>query len=101
MLLALEQASHAESEPGSTHDLLTVVLGRQPWGFSYTDLPPDRRVRVYWGKEDDRVSEKGVRWLERNVSAEVVVLPGEGHGLMSRGGVVFDVLKSMSRGEGE
>ncbi|EIW66282.1 hypothetical protein TREMEDRAFT_35111 [Tremella mesenterica DSM 1558] len=97
MLVALEQASHAESEPGTTSDLLGVVLARQAWGFSYSDLPSEIPVRIYWGKEDDRVGEKGIRWLERNLNAEVVVLSGEGHGLVSRGGVMFDVLKGLAR----
>ena len=97
LTLALMQASHAESEPGTTADLLSIVLGRdaRPWGFSYADMP--QPCRIWWGAEDDKVSEKSMRWLERCMGAELKVVQGEGHNLMTCAGVMVEVFESLAR----
>jgi hypothetical protein len=99
--VALQQASHAECEPGTTSDLLSIVLGRQhanrPWqyGLNYADfsLP----VKIYWGQDDDKISEKSVRWMEKTMMAgvELLVLEGEGHNLMTSSGVMLSVFQSL------
>jgi pimeloyl-ACP methyl ester carboxylesterase len=93
---ALMQASHAESLSGTTADLLSVVLGRdaKPWGFSYTDIR--HPCKIWYGADDERVSEKSMRWMERAMDAELLVVPGEGHNLMSSRMVMFDVLDSIA-----
>lgn len=93
---ALMQASHAESLSGTTADLLSVVLGRdaKPWGFSYTDITAP--CKIWYGALDDRVSEKSMRWMERAMDAELVVVAEEGHNLMSSRTVMYDVLDSLA-----
>lgn len=100
--IALQQASHAECEPGTTSDLLSIVLNREnsnrPWQYAlnYADfcLP----VKIYWGAEDDKISEKSVRWLEKTIKAgaELKVLPGEGHNLMTSTETMLDVFQSLA-----
>lgn len=100
--IALQQASHAECEPGTTSDLLSIVLNREnanrPWQYAlnYADfcLP----VKIYWGDEDDKISEKSVRWLEKTIKAgaELKVLPGEGHNLMTSTQTMLDVFQSLA-----
>ena len=97
---ALMQASHAECEPGTTTEILTIVLNRaeSPWGFSYTDLV--HPVVIHWGEEDDKVSEKSVRWMERSMirgGAELRVIPGEGHNLLTSAGVMCDLFEEIQR----
>lgn len=93
---ALMQASHAESLSGTTADLLSVVLGRdaKPWGFSYTDIRAP--CKIWYGAEDERVSEKSMRWMERAMDAELIVVQEEGHNLMSSRTVMYDVLDSVA-----
>lgn len=93
---ALMQASHAESLSGTTADLLSVVLGRdaKPWGFSYTDIR--HPCKIWYGAEDERVAEKSMRWMERAMDAELLVVPSEGHNLMSSRSVMYDVLDSLA-----
>jgi len=97
---ALMQASHAECEPGTTADLLSVVLGRdsRPSGFSYTNL--NHPCRIWWGTDDDKISEKSMRWLEKTVGAELRIVEGEGHNLMTCSGVMIDVFKSLAKDAG-
>lgn len=95
---ALQQASHAESEPGTTSDLLTIVLNRsnRPWGFAYDDIP--QRCVVWYGREDDKISEAGMRRLEdRLEGCELRVVEGEGHNLMSCGRVMCEVFESLGK----
>ena len=97
---ALLQASHAECEPGTTNDLLAIILNRphRPWGFDYTDL--NNPVKIWWGSEDERISEKSVRWMERSMvkgGAEVKIVLGEGHNLMTCATVMCEVFESMSK----
>jgi pimeloyl-ACP methyl ester carboxylesterase len=93
---ALVQANHAESLSGTTADLLSVVLGRdaKPWGFSYTDIR--HPCKIWYGAEDERVSEKSMRWMERAMDAELIVVQEEGHNLMSSRTVMYDVLDSIA-----
>ncbi|GMK59532.1 hypothetical protein CspeluHIS016_0801380 [Cutaneotrichosporon spelunceum] len=93
---ALVQANHAESLSGTTADLLSVVLGRdaKPWGFSYTDIL--HPCKIWYGAEDERVSEKSMRWMERAMDAELIVVKEEGHNLMSSRTVMYDVLDSIA-----
>lgn len=163
--LAVQQASHAECEPGTTADLLSIVLDRNGRGgcgggaspagndrpigdgrkvnasdYRYTFRFPDfpLRAKVWYGKDDDRIHERGIRWLERTLGSavagsrddecrnredcdveprneeeedksagedcgdgnrkrvEVIVLEGEGHNLMARGGVMVEVFRSLA-----
>ncbi|WWD09990.1 hypothetical protein V865_008122 [Kwoniella europaea PYCC6329] len=97
---ALNQASHAECEPGTTSDLLSIVLNKNkddiPWGFSYTDYTGS--VKVYYGSMDDKISEKSMRWMERSMNdVELMVREGEGHNLMTSQRVMWDVFESLGR----
>ncbi|WVW82938.1 hypothetical protein I302_104953 [Kwoniella bestiolae CBS 10118] len=95
---ALTQASHAECEPGTTSDLLSIVLNRdnRQWGFSYTDYTG--AVKVFYGSLDDKISEKSMRWMERSMSdVELIVKGNEGHGLMTSLRVMWDVFESLGR----
>lgn len=99
---ALQQASHAECEPGTTADLLSIVLNREqtrrPWQYALNYADYRLPVKVYWGDQDDKISEKSVRWLERTMTAgcELQVLPGEGHNLMTSSGTMLDVFQSLA-----
>lgn len=97
LLHALEQASHAECEPGTTDDLLTIILNRpaRPWGFSYADLT--HPATIWWGSEDERISEKSVRWMERVIpgGAELKIVPGADHNLMRSVPVMCEILQSI------
>lgn len=72
----------------------------------YEDVP--HRCKVWYGTEDDKVSEKSMRWLEAKLDAEVEMVRGEGHNLMTAPGVMCEVFESLARegrawrdGEGE
>lgn len=92
---ALLQASHAESLTGGTADLM-AILGRdsRPWGFSYTDV--EQPCKIWYGSNDDKISEKSMRWCERCMDAELIILPGEGHNLMTSSRVMLEVLESLA-----
>ncbi|WWD01244.1 hypothetical protein V866_008186 [Kwoniella sp. B9012] len=97
---ALNQASHAECEPGTTSDLLSIILNKnkddKPWGFSYTVYTGS--VKVYYGSTDDKISEKSMRWMERSMNdVELMVREGEGHNLMTSQRVMWDVFESLGR----
>ncbi|WVQ69932.1 uncharacterized protein L199_008155 [Kwoniella botswanensis] len=97
---ALNQASHAECEPGTTSDLLSIILNKnkddKPWGFSYTYYTGS--VKVYYGSMDDKISEKSMRWMERSMNdVELMVREGEGHNLMTSQRVMWDVFESLGR----
>ena len=98
LLHALDQASHAECEPGTTDDLLTIILNRpaRPWGFSYADLT--HPTMIWWGSEDERISEKSVRWLERTMSGEteLKVVRGGDHNLMRSVPVMCEIFQSIA-----
>lgn len=100
--VALQQASHAECEPGTTSDLLSIVLGRQhanrPWQYALNYADFSLPVKIYWGQEDDKISEKSVRWMERTMTAgvELLVLEGEGHNLMTSSGTMLSVFQSLA-----
>ncbi|RSH93980.1 hypothetical protein EHS25_006633 [Saitozyma podzolica] len=116
-MLALSQASHAESEPGTTADLLSIVLGRRdrdrdrdpnrrsdrkPLGSTPADMYEDvpHRCKVWYGTEDDKVSEKSMRWLEAKLDAEVEMVRGEGHNLMTAPGSCVRCLRVWRGREG-
>ncbi|WVQ71705.1 hypothetical protein IAR50_001246 [Cryptococcus sp. DSM 104548] len=96
--LVLTQASHAESEPGTTSDIFYVILNTQskvPGPLvDYTQI--DHPTKIWYGQKDDRISEKAMRWLERCMrDAQLVVVEGEGHGLLSSVKVMWDVFESL------
>ena len=99
--VAIQQASHAECEPGTTSDLLSIVLGRQhanrPWQYALNYADFSLPVKIYWGQDDDKISEKSVRWMEKTMVAgvELLVLEGEGHNLMTSSGVMLSVFQSL------
>jgi pimeloyl-ACP methyl ester carboxylesterase len=99
--VALQQASHAECEPGTTSDLLSIVLGRQhanrPWQYALNYADFSLPVKIYWGQEDDKISEKSVRWMEKTMTSgvELLVLQGEGHNLMTSSGTMLSVFQSL------
>lgn len=100
--IALQQASHAECEPGTTSDLLSIVLNREnanrPWQYALNYADFSLPVKIYWGSEDDKISGKSVRWLEKTIKAgaELNVLPGEGHNLMTSTETMLDVFQSLA-----
>nr|XP_031862655.1 uncharacterized protein CI109_001666 [Kwoniella shandongensis]KAA5529727.1 hypothetical protein CI109_001666 [Kwoniella shandongensis] len=97
----LMQASHAECEPGTTSDLLSIILHRhsnskQPWGFSYTQIT--KPVKIWYGTEDDKISERSMRWLERSLNdVELILVQKEGHGLMTSAKVMWEVFESLGK----
>lgn len=79
----LLRASYAESLRGGTSDLM-VILERtsKPWGFKYSDV--DRRVKVWHGDKDERISMSSVKGLEAEMKAcQVKVVEGADHSLMT------------------
>ena len=93
---ALLQASHAEALSGGTADLLTI-LGKasKPWGFSHEDV--GHPCKIMWGELDDKISESSMRRLEREMtSAQLTILPGQGHNLMTSSTVMVDVMESLA-----
>lgn len=98
LLHALDQASHAECEPGTTDDLLAIILNRpaRPWGFSYADLT--HPATIWWGSEDERISEKSVRWMERVMcgGAELKLVQGGDHNLMRNVPVMCEIFQSIA-----
>ncbi|WWC69342.1 uncharacterized protein I206_103280 [Kwoniella pini CBS 10737] len=95
---ALNQASHAECEPGTTSDLLSIILNRdnRSWGFQYTDYVGG--VKVYYGSEDDKISEKSMRWMENSMkNVELVIRQGENHNLMTSLRTMWEVFESLSK----
>ncbi len=114
---SLLQASHAECLNGTTADLLTILnrgggagggagdsssaspspsasATSTPWGFDYRDI--DQSCKVWWGSEDDKISEKSVRWMQSEMGCEVEIVKGQGHNLMTVSRVMFDVFESLS-----
>jgi pimeloyl-ACP methyl ester carboxylesterase len=55
-------------------------------------------VKIYWGQDDDKISEKSVRWMEKTMTAgvELLVLQGEGHNLMASSGTMLSVFQSLA-----
>ncbi|WRT67276.1 uncharacterized protein IL334_004243 [Kwoniella shivajii] len=95
---ALTQASHAECEPGTTADLLSIILNREPnpWGFNYTDYTGS--VKIWYGSEDDKISEKSMRWMERSMEdVELIIRQGEGHNLLTSVRTMWEVFESLSK----
>jgi pimeloyl-ACP methyl ester carboxylesterase len=93
---ALMQASHAECEPGTTKDLLTIVLNKSAQGDEGGYIGVTNPVSVWWGDEDEKISEKSIRWLEKGLAqsgaqVEVNVVQGEGHNLMTCSQVMCEV----------
>lgn len=85
LISGLLRASHAESLPGSTLDLL-VLLDRSSNSAAKTIdyRAVERPVRVWFGDKDDRISENSVRSLEREMKqCRVEVVPGADHNLMT------------------
>lgn len=97
LVTALLQASHAECEPGTTSDLMAVILNRSNrlWGFSYTDVP--HPMTVWWGTDDERISGKSIKFLEAATGCEVHELRGEGHNLMTSGAVLCEVFGAIRK----
>ncbi|WVF72051.1 hypothetical protein IAT40_006863 [Kwoniella sp. CBS 6097] len=96
--LALTQASHAECEPGTTSDLFSIVLNRdpRPWGFEYPDIK--NKIKIWYGDEDDKISEKSMRWMERSMDdVELIIRKGEGHSLMTSRGTMWEVFESLGK----
>ncbi|KAL7424147.1 hypothetical protein Q5752_001732 [Cryptotrichosporon argae] len=115
LLAAATRASHAECLQGTTADLLSVVLGRdaKPWGVSYADLAAragpgggdgggssgGAPAKIWYGSADERVALRGMRWVQHAAQAELEVVPGEGHNLMSSMRVMCDVLDCLATDE--
>ncbi|ORY91721.1 hypothetical protein BCR35DRAFT_299010 [Leucosporidium creatinivorum] len=92
----LLRASYAESLRGGTSDLM-VILERtsKPWGFKYSDV--ERRVKVWHGDKDERISMSSVKGLEEEMrECRVKVVEGADHSLMTNGRVMIDVLESIA-----
>lgn len=62
----------------------------------YSDLKVP--AKVWYGAEDDKVSEKTMRWLERVLDqCELRIVEGQGHNLMTSVGVMWEVFESLAR----
>jgi len=94
---ALMQASHAECEPGTTADLMSIILRRDNPSCSFNDQDLRHPCKIWWGDEDDKISENSMRWMDRTMGAELKVVRGEGHNLMSCAEVMMEVFGSLAR----
>lgn len=94
---ALSQASHAECEPGTTSDILRILLNKpyRPWGFRYEDVIP--RTHVWVGTEDKLINVKSVEWMKEACGSTVERIVGEGHNLMSNPTVLVDLFKMLGK----
>lgn len=92
---ALLRASHKEAQKGLANDLLSILeRDAKPWGFSYTDVR--QKVRVWYGDKDEKISEAGIRWMERVMKdCEVKICKGKDHSLMTCAAVVVEALESL------
>ncbi|KAK4055746.1 hypothetical protein OIV83_000293 [Microbotryomycetes sp. JL201] len=97
----LLRASHAESLRGSTADLM-VILERTSKSSSgpavrYENM--SKRVKIWYGDKDERISINSIRTLEANLHGrcEVRVVDGADHNLMTNGQVMLEVLESLAR----
>ncbi|CAO1617756.1 unnamed protein product [Sympodiomycopsis kandeliae] len=94
---SLLRASHAESQRGSTKDLLTILGGRgsRPWGFSFADV--QHPTKVWHGDKDERIGLGGVFWMERQMpDCRIKIVKGANHSLMTNTAVVIEALESIS-----
>lgn len=93
--LALEQASHAECEPGTTADVLRVIVNRpyRSFGFLYENIP--FKTHVWWGTEDRMISEKSIKWMKDKCGSEVTIKKGVAHGMLSDGGLVGELFSAL------
>ena len=88
---ALLRASHAESFGGSALDL-SLILGKRPWGFDFTDI--QHSCRIWHGSKDDRIGLGSSLWMERQLrDCSVKVVEGAGHNLMTNSAVILEVLE--------
>lgn len=92
---ALLRASHKEAQKGLANDLLSILeRDAKPWGFSYTDVR--QKVKVWYGDKDEKISEAGIRWMERVMKdCEVTICKGKDHSLMTCASVVVEALESL------
>ncbi|KAM0788704.1 hypothetical protein ACM66B_002800 [Microbotryomycetes sp. NB124-2] len=97
----LLRASHAESLRGSTADLM-VILERTSKSSStpavrYENMA--KKVKVWYGDKDERISINSIRTLEANLlgRCEVRIVEGADHNLMTNGQVMLEVLESLAR----
>jgi hypothetical protein len=92
---ALLRASHKEAQKGLANDLLSILeRDAKPWGFSYADVR--QKVRVWYGDKDEKISESGIRWMERVMKdCEVKICKGKDHSLMTCAAVVVEALESL------
>ncbi|PWN28449.1 hypothetical protein BDZ90DRAFT_231432 [Jaminaea rosea] len=97
-------SSSSSFSPGTTADLLTILGKSGPWGFTYTDvLPLNVGLRIWHGDKDERIGLAGAFWLQKEwdaapygVECHVNVVKGAGHGLLTNGPVVVEVLESIA-----
>lgn len=92
---SLLRASHAESQRGSTNDLMTILggsRGSKPWGFTYADVT--HPTRVWHGDKDERIGLSGALWMEREMQeCTLKVVKGANHSLMTNTTVVIEALE--------
>jgi hypothetical protein len=93
--LALEQASHAECEPGTTADVIRVIVNRpyRSFAFLYENIP--FKTHVWYGTDDKMVSEKSVRWMKEKCGSELTIKKGVAHGMLSESGVVGELFSAL------
>lgn len=96
---SLLRASHAESlragGAGTTADLMTILGGRKPWGFTYKDI--SHKVKVWHGEKDERIGLGGALWMERECrDVQLKIVKGANHGLMTNTAVVIEALESIA-----
>lgn len=90
----LLRASHAESQRGSTNDLLTILGGRgsKPWGFTYADIV--HPTRVWHGEKDERIGATGAMWMEREMrDCTLKIVKGANHSLMTNTAVIVETFE--------
>ena len=92
---AILRASHSEALQGGTADLL-AILGKdsKDWGFSYTHI--EHPCQVWLGEKDDKIGDRGVRWMEREMKrCRVEIVENEGHNLLASGRTMLKVFAAL------
>ncbi|SJX60290.1 uncharacterized protein SRS1_11604 [Sporisorium reilianum f. sp. reilianum] len=93
--LDLLKASHAESARGLVDDL-NLVLGKRPWGFSYSDV--QIACEVWHGSKDERIPvASSINLAKEMRDCTLHVVDGASHGLMTNSEVVVEVFESIRK----
>lgn len=85
------RASCADAQPGASAEIMSLLIRRTspPWGFALSEILTP--IVVWWGDRDGQVSEAAMRWLVSELSAQLQVVPGASHSLVTE----FDLMREV------